>query len=112
MNTLMYWYLQSDKATTRQYEWQRRILWSLTGAVDTWSQFCWVVPTHFKDKWAIRPAMKEILEKMGKPKVVYSDPDSGFLSQPLRNYFKDSDVDHIVSRLHARVAERTINGLL
>ena len=55
--------------------------------------------------------MKEIFEKMGKPKIVFSDPDSGFLSQPLRNYFKDSDVDHIICRLHARDAERTIRTI-
>ncbi len=52
---------------------------------------------------------------MGKPKSMFSDPDSGFLSGPLQELFRNSDVEHIISRLHARVAEktiRTITGLL
>jgi len=48
---------------------------------------------------------------MGEPKIIYSDPDSGFLSQPLRNYFAKEGIEHIISRLHARVAERTIRTI-
>ena len=116
MDMFMCNYKQHEKAPVRQYKWQRGKTKSKVEpygllAVDTFTKFCWVVPTHFKDKWSIGPAMKEIFEKMGKPKVIYSDPDSGFLSDPLRELFKDSDIEHIISRLHARVAERTIRTI-
>ena len=48
---------------------------------------------------------------MGKPKSIWSDPDSGFLSGPLQELFRNSDVEHNISRLHARVAERTIRTI-
>jgi hypothetical protein len=46
-----------------------------------------------------------MFKKMGKPKTIYSDPDSGFLSGPLQELLKDSDVEHIISRLHACCGE-------
>ena len=42
--------------------------------VDTFTKFCWVVPTHFKDKENIDVAIHEVFKKM----AIYSDPDSGF----------------------------------
>jgi len=116
MDMFMYKYKQPDKVLVREYKFQKGKKKSPVEpygliAVDTWSKYCHVVPTHFKDKWAIKPAMEEIFKKMGKPKIIYSDPDSGFLSQPLRNYFKKENIEHIISRLHARVAERTIRTI-
>ena len=55
--------------------------------------------------------MNEIFDKMGKPKSIYSDTDSTFLSVPLQELFEDSPIEHIISRLHARVAERTIRTI-
>ncbi len=85
-------------------------------AVDTFTKLCWVVPTHFKDKENIDVTIHEIVKKrMGKPKSIYSDPDRGFLSGPLQELFRNSDVEHIIPKLNARVAEktiRTIKGLL
>jgi len=116
MDMFMYKYKQPDKVLVRERKFQRGKRKSPVEpygllAVDTWSKYCHVVPTHFKDKWAIKPALEEIFKKMGKPKIIYSDPDSGFLSQPLRNYFAKEGIEHIISRLHARVAERTIRTI-
>lgn len=111
-----YKYKQPEKLRVRPYRYQRGKTKSKVEpygllAVDTFTKFCWVVPTHFKDKENIDEAMKKVFEKMGKPKTIYSDPDSGFLSDPLQQLFRDSDVEHIISRLHARVAERTIRTI-
>ena len=116
MDTFTYKYKQPDKVLVREYKFQRGKRKSPVEpygllAVDTWSKYCHVVPTMFKDKWAIKPAMGEIFNKMGKPKIIYSDPDSGFLSQPLRNYFKKECIEHIISKLHARVAVRTMSTM-
>ncbi len=111
-----YKYKQPEKRRVRPFKFQRGKTKSKVEpygqlAVDTFTKFCWVVPTHFKDKEAIDVAIKEVFRKMGKPRSIYSDPDSGFLSDPLQQLFKDSDVEHIISRLHARVAERTIRTI-
>ena len=111
-----YKYKQPKKLRVRPFKYQRGKTKSDVEpygllAVDTFTKFCWVVPTHFKDKENIDVAINEIFKKMGKPKSIWSDPDSGFLSGPLQELFRNSDVEHNISRLHARVAERTIRTI-
>ena len=90
MDMFRYKYKQPDKALVRERKFQRGKQKSPTEpygllAVDAWSKYCHAVPTMFEGKWAIKPAMEEIRRKMGKPKIIYGDPDNGFLSRPLRN---------------------------
>lgn len=111
-----YKYKQPPKARVRQYKFQRGKTKSLAKpygllAVDSFTKFCHVVPTDFKDKNDIMSAMNEIFAKMGKPTTIFSDPDSTFLSDPLQELFKDSPIEHTISRLHARIAERTIRTI-
>jgi len=111
-----YKYKQPEKYRIRQFKGQRGKTKSRAKpygllAVDSFTKFCHVVPTDFKDKSDIMTAMNQIFDKMGKPKAIYSDPDSTFLSDPLQELFKDSPIEHIISRLHARVAERTIRTI-
>jgi transposase InsO family protein len=116
MDMFEYKYKQPQKQRVRAYKFQRGKTKSKVEpygllAVDAFTKYCWVIPTHFKDKENIDEAMKKVFEKMGTPKVIYSDPDSGFLSDPLQELFKNSTIHHIISRLHARVAERTIRTI-
>ncbi len=59
--------------------------------------------------------IKKMFRDVGNPIMIYSDPDSGVFSGPLQELSKNSEVERIISRLHAHVAGRTIRtrkGLL
>ncbi len=99
----VYKYKQRERLRVKIFELQRGKAKSKVEpcgllAVNTFAKFCWVVPTHFKDKENIDVAIKESLKKMGQPKSIYNDPDSGLLSGPLPELFKNSGVEHLISR--------------
>jgi hypothetical protein len=43
-----------------------------------------------------------------KPKIVYTDGETGFDSYPLRDYSVEQNIKHYITRTHANVAERFI----
>ena len=57
------------------------------------------------------PAMNKILAKLGKPKVIYTDPDSSGLSNALKKWFEDKGIENVITRQHAAVAERAIRTI-
>ena len=58
-----------------------------------------------------KPVMDRIIEKLGKPKVIYTDPDASLLSNALRKWFEDRGIKNVITRQHAAVAERAIRTI-
>jgi hypothetical protein len=79
--------------------------------VDSFSKYCYVLPIGRKlaTRWA--KAFHKIFEVMGKPKVIYTDPDSPVMATSVEKFFKTEGVDWIRTREHAAIAERTIRTI-
>ena len=58
-----------------------------------------------------KPVMDRVIEKLGKPKVIYTDPDSSLLSNALKKWFADNKIENVITRQHAAVAERAIRTI-
>jgi len=80
-------------------------------AVDSFTKYTHVVPLDRKSANPWLDALQEIFAKMGTPKQVYSDPDATLNSNPVQDYFKNQGIEHIQTREHAPIAERTIRTL-
>ena len=61
---------------------------------------------HGKDDW--KPALQKIIEKLGKPKSIYTDPDASVLGNEVREWCKKNNIVSTITRQHAAVAERAI----
>ena len=48
---------------------------------------------------------------MGKPKALYSDPDSSLLANSMKTYLKEKGIELITTRQHASMAERAIRTI-
>jgi transposase InsO family protein len=79
--------------------------------ISTRTKYAHVVPLDRKSSTPWRNALKAIIAKMGKPKQIYSDPDASLSSRDVRAYLKDEGIEHIQTREHAPIAERTIRTL-
>ena len=80
--------------------------------VDIFSKFCSIIPIKSKTPDEILQAIKESFIKMeGKPSSIYSDDEGAFNSKVVQQYFKDNNIQSIITRTHAPVAERTIRTL-
>ena len=51
------------------------------------------------------------MDKLGKPKIIYSDHDSATMSKELQGYFERNGMKNIITKQHANVAERGIRYL-
>lgn len=58
-----------------------------------------------------KPAMDRVIANLGKPKVIYTDPDSSLLSNALKKWFADNKIENVITRQHAAVAERAIRTI-
>ena len=58
-----------------------------------------------------KPAMDRVIAKLGKPNVIYTDPDSSLLSNALKKWFADNEIENVITRQHAAVAERAIRTI-
>ena len=59
-----------------------------------------------RDDW--KPALQKIIDKMGKPKSIYTDPDASVLGNEVREWCKKNKITSVITRQHAAVAERAI----
>ena len=80
-------------------------------AVDSFSEYCHIVPIDRKLASHWIKAFKQIFEVMGKPKVIYSDPDSAMMATSVEKFFKSEGIDWIRTREHAAIAGRTIRTI-
>ena len=61
------------------------------------------------DDWI--PALRKTIVKLGKPKVIYTDPDASLLGNALNKWFADNKIENVITRQHAAVAERAIRTI-
>lgn len=80
-------------------------------AIDSFTKVVHVVPVDRKLVSSWKSALDQIFEKMGKPKALYSDPDSTLLATNMKTYLKDKGVELITTRQHASMAERAIRTI-
>jgi hypothetical protein len=72
-------------------------------------KFATVVPLQGKSGDAAAMGIIQSIKEMGrKPKIVYTDGETGFDSYALRDYFVEQNIKHYITRTHANVAERFI----
>ena len=64
-------------------------------AIDSFTKYCWVVPLDKKDSIYWIYGLKVIFEKMGKPKVIYSDPDSSLQANLIKQFFEKENIKWI-----------------
>jgi hypothetical protein len=75
-------------------------------AVDVFTKFVHVEPMDFKDGNSWREALEKTLKKMGVPEMIYTDPDATVLSNEVKQFFTTYKIKHVMTRLHASMAER------
>ena len=64
---------------------------------------------HVQPKNDILQGLKDGFQNMqGKPESIYSDDEGAFNSKLLQDYFKNNNINNIVTRGHAPYAERAI----
>ena len=75
--------------------------------IDVFSKIAYAFPLKSKKIQDIKPCFEKIFEK-NKPKFIWSDKESSFLSKEMQQFFKDSNVKiyHTNSHLKAVVIER------
>ena len=56
-------------------------------------------------------ALQRIFRKTGQPKPIFSDPDASLNSNEVQNLFRDYGIEHIQTKEHAPIAERTIRTI-
>jgi hypothetical protein len=81
-------------------------------AVDPFTKKIAVEPMKLKTAgkdWI--PAVNAIIEKLGKPKVIFTDPDASVLSGSMKKWFEDHNVKSVITRQHAHMAERAIRTI-
>ena len=76
-------------------------------AVDVFTKQVFVVPMRNKLATTWKDAMDKIVDKMGPPQFIMTDPDSSITSIEMDEWFRrNKDVRHIMTRRHAAFAER------
>ena len=80
-------------------------------AVDSFTKYTHVVPIDRKKQKSWREALEQIFAKMGKPKQIYSDPDSSLLGNQLKGFLDREGIELVTTYEHANIAERTIRTI-
>ena len=80
-------------------------------SIDSFSKYVHVAPIDRKLASNWKRALNEVFEVMGKPKVIYSDPDASILSTDMKKFLKDNGFDSITTLEHAPIAERAIRTI-
>ncbi len=80
--------------------------------IDIFSKFITIVPIKSKTIPEILDAIKQIINKVGKPKNVYSDNEGAWSKgTQIDKYFKDENINHIITLSHPNVSERAIRTI-
>ncbi len=79
--------------------------------MDSFSEYCHIVPIERKlaSQWI--QAFKQIFEVMGKPKVIFSDPDSAMMATSVDKFFKEEGIVWVRTTEHAAITERAIRTI-
>jgi len=77
--------------------------------IDVFSKFVAVIPLMSKSEGDLLSGMMEAIVKMGgKPEIIYTDDEGALRTKVVFNYFKEKNIQHIITRTHAHFAERMI----
>ena len=77
--------------------------------VDVFTKEVHVVPMKKKNRFEWMAAIEKCLDKMGRPKIIMTDPDSSVTSIEMDEWFKrNKDIRHVLTRRHAAFAERAL----
>ena len=76
--------------------------------IDVFSKIAYAYPIKSKKIGDIKPCFEKIFKNNNKPKYIWSDKESAFLSKEMQQFFKDNNVKiyHTNSHLKAVVIER------
>ena len=80
-------------------------------AIDSFTKKMHVEPMTLNEGKDWREALDKIVALIGKPKVMYSDPDSSLGVKDMKGWFRTFNVQNVISKQHASVAERGIRYL-
>ena len=77
--------------------------------MDVFTKQVFVVPMRNKLATSWKDAMDKIVDKMGRPQFIMTDPDSSITSIEMDEWFRrNKDTKHIMTRRHAAFAERAL----
>ena len=80
--------------------------------IDIFTKFITIIPIKRKETPDIFDAIKTILDKVGKPKNIYTDNEGAWSAGTIiSKYFKDEKINHIITLSHPNVSERAIRTI-
>ena len=77
-------------------------------AIDNFTKIADIVPIQNKQPDEIIRAVKEVFNKIGIPKQIYSDEEGSFNSPKYIRFMNEHKIKHIQTSTHAATAERFI----
>ena len=80
-------------------------------AIDSFTKKMDVQPMTLNEGKDWKEALNKIVAKLGKPKVMYSDPDSSLGGREMKGWFTANNIQNVISKQHASIAERGIRYL-
>ena len=80
-------------------------------AIDSFTKKMHVEPMTLNQGKDWREALDKIVAVIGKPKVMYSDPDSALGGNEMKGWFTRNNIRNVISKQHASIAERGIRYL-
>ena len=80
-------------------------------AIDSFTKKMDVQPMTLNEGKDWKEALNKIVAKLGKPKVMYSDPDSSLGGNDMKGWFRTHNIQNVISKQHASIAERGIRYL-
>ena len=80
-------------------------------AIDSFTKKMHVEPMTLNAGKDWREALDKIVAAIGKPKVMYSDPDSALGGDEMKGWFVRKNIRNVISKQHASIAERGIRYL-
>ena len=80
--------------------------------IDIFSKFITIIPIKSKTIPDILDAIKQIINKVGKPKNVYTDNEGAWSrGTEINKYFKDENINHMITLSHPNISERAIRTI-
>jgi len=77
--------------------------------IDIFSKYAVVVAIKSKQEGDVASGILECLNKMGNtPQIIYTDDEGALKTEAMQKYFKEKNINHVVTRSHAHFVERFI----
>ena len=80
-------------------------------AIDSFTKKMHIEPMTLNEGKDWKEALDKIIAAIGKPKVMYSDPDSALGGDVMKGWFTARNIKNVISKQHASIAERGIRYL-